>query len=66
MVPGDVVCLATDIFPDEVGKMKFLVLYLGVYLYAVAYGNRYPLRGSKDNVLSSTLAENVSDVSVTR
>ena len=33
MVTSDTVCLATDIFPDEVGKQKFLLLHLDGYLF---------------------------------
>ena len=36
MVTRDAVCLATDIFPDEVGKKKCLLVHLGGYLFSVA------------------------------
>ena len=39
MVTRDAVCLATDIFPDEVGKKKCLLVHLGGYLFSVAQGH---------------------------
>ena len=48
----DAVCQATNLFPDEVGTKKCLLLYLFGYLFIVAYDNRYLVRGSKKNVLS--------------
>ena len=52
--------LVTDIFPDEAGKQNFLLLHLDRYLFSVANGNRYLPRGSEENVLSITIARNVS------
>ena len=60
MVTSDAVWLAIDIFPDEVEKKKFLLLHLDGYLFSVAHGNRYLPRGNKENVLSTTIAGNVS------
>ena len=37
-------------------KMNFLLLCLYWYLFSVVIGNRYLLRGSKDNVLSTTIS----------
>ena len=45
MVASGAVCLATDIFPDEVGKKKFLLLHLDGFLFSVAHGIRYLPRG---------------------
>ena len=42
-----VLCLATNILPDEVEKRKFLLLHLGGSLLSVTHGNRYLPRGSK-------------------
>ena len=60
MVASDALCLAIDIFLDEVGKMKFLLLHLDGYLFSVAHDNRYLPRGSNENVLSITIVGNVS------
>ena len=49
-------CLSTDTFPNEEEKL----LNLGRYLFSVAYGNIYLSRGSKENVLSITIAGNLS------
>ena len=49
-----------DIFPDKGGKKNFLLPHLGGHLFCVAHGNRYLPRSSKENVLSITIAGNVS------
>ena len=51
-----------DMFSDEIVKIKFLLLFLVRYLLCVAHGNRYLPRGSKEDVLSITIAVNVSIV----
>ena len=48
------------IFPDEVVKMKFLERCLDRYVFSVVNGNRYLPRGSKENVLSTTITGNVT------
>ena len=48
------------IFSDEVAKIKFLLLPLDRYLFTVVSGDRYPPRGSKENVLSVTIIENMT------
>ena len=63
MVTRDMLFPVIDIFPDEVGKKKFLLLYLDGYLFNVTHGSRYLPRGSKENILSITI---VRDVSVKR
>ena len=49
----DDVCLATCIFPSEVGKKTFIFLHLGGYLFSMGHGNKYLPGGksSKENVL---------------
>ena len=37
-VARDALCLAIDIFPDEEGKKKYLLLHLDGYLFSVAHG----------------------------
>ena len=44
----DVLYLAIDIFPDQVGKRHFLLIYLDGYLFSVAHGNRYLPIGSEE------------------
>ena len=53
----NVPCLVKDtcIFSDEGVKMNFLLLFLDRYLFSVVIGNRYLPRGSKENVLSTTV-----------
>ena len=48
------------IFSDEVGKMYFILICLDRYMYNVVIGNRYLLRGSKENVVSITISGNVN------
>ena len=48
------------IFPDEVVKMKFLERCLDRYVFSVVNGNRYLPRGSKENVLPTTITGNVT------
>ena len=59
MVTKDTLCLATDIFPDEVEKQIFVLLHLGWYLFSVVHGNRYLLRCSNENVLFITITGNI-------
>ena len=47
------------ILSDKVVKMKNLLLCLDRYLFSVVTGNRYLPRGSEENVLSTTITENV-------
>ena len=60
MVTRDALRLAIAKFSVEVGKKTFLLLHLYGYLFNVAHGNRYLPRGSKENVLSITIAGKVS------
>ena len=48
------------ILSDEVVKMKFLLLWLDRCLFSVVSGNRYLLRGSKENVLSTSITGNIT------
>ena len=48
------------ILSDEVVKIKLLELCLDRYLLSVVSGNRYLLRGSKQNVRSTTIIRNVT------
>ena len=57
---GWLLLLEIDRIPDEVEKKKFLFLHLARYLFNVAHGNRYTHKGSKENALSTIIAENVS------
>ena len=59
IVTRDSLCLTIDIFPDKGGK-KNLLPHLGGCLFSLAHGNRYLPRSSKENVLSITIAANVS------
>ena len=46
-------CMVIVILSDEVVKIKLLELSLDRYLLSVVSGNRYLLRGSKQNVRST-------------
>ena len=59
MASRDVLCLTIGIFLNEVGK-DFLFLHLGDYLFNVAHDNRDLPRGRKENVISITIAQNLS------
>ena len=52
--------LVIVIFPDEVVKMKFLLLCLDRYLFSVVIDNRYQPRGSKETVLSTSNTGNIT------
>ena len=60
MVTRDDLYPVIDVFPDEVGKKKYLLLHLDGYLFSMAHDNEYLPRGSKENALSITVAGNVS------
>ena len=60
MVAQNAPCLVIVVFSDEVVKMKCLVIYLDRYLFSVVNGNKYLPRGSKENILSITIAGNVT------
>ena len=60
MVPRNMPYLVIVIFSDELVKMNFSLLCLDCYLFSVVSGNRYPPRGSKENVLSTTIIGNVT------
>ena len=48
------------ILSEEVVKMEFFLLYLDRYLFSVVSGSRYLPKGSKESVLSITIAGNVT------
>ena len=48
------------ILSDEVVEMLLLLLCLDRYLFSVNSGKRYLPKGSKQNVLSTTITENVT------
>ena len=52
--------LVIFIFSDELVKMYFILICLDRYMYNVVIGNRYLLRGSKENVVSITNSGNVN------
>ena len=56
MVTRNAPHLVIVIFSDEVVKMEFL----DRYLFSVVIENRYLPRGSKENVLSITITQNVT------
>ena len=60
MVTRNTSHLIIVIFPDEVVKLKFLLLGLDRYLFSVVRGNRYLPRGSEENALSITITGNVT------
>ena len=60
MVTRNTPHLVIVIFSDEVVKMKFLLLCLDRHLFSVVVGNRYPPRGSKENVFSITIIGSVT------
>ena len=46
---------ATDFFPDEVVKIKLLLLCLAWYLFSTVHGNKNLLIGSKEDEFSITI-----------
>ena len=52
--------LVIVIFSDEVVKMNFSLPCLDWYVFSVVSGNIYLPRGSKENVLSTTIIGNVT------
>ena len=52
--------LVIVIFSDDLVEIKFLLLCLDRYLFSVVSGNRYLPRGSKENVLSTTITGNIT------
>ena len=60
MVTRNTPCLVIVRFSDEVVKMKFLLLCLDRYLCSVVSGNGYLPRGSKENILSTTITGNLT------
>ena len=46
MVTRDDLYPVIDVFPDEVGKKKYLLLHLDGYLFSMADYNRYLPRGT--------------------
>ena len=64
MVTQDALCLTIDMFPDEVWKKKFLLLHLDGYWFSVTHGNRHLPWGCKQNVLSISIAGNISAILV--
>ena len=51
---------AIDFFPDEVVKIKLLLLCLAWYLFSTVHGNKHLPRDSKEDELSITINRNVS------
>ena len=60
MVTRNIPHLIIVIFSDQVVKMKVLILCLDRHLFSVVSGNRYLPRGSKENVLSTTIIGNIT------
>ena len=52
-------CLVIVIFSDEVVKMNFLLLCEDRYLFNVVSDNIYLNKGSKENVISTSITENI-------
>ena len=59
----DALCLAIDIFPDEVVK-RFFFPTSGRFLFDVVHGNRFLPKDIKENVLFITIALNIFVISV--
>ena len=60
MVTRNTPHLIIVILSEEVVKMKFVLLCLDRYLFSVVSGNGYLPRGSKENMLSTTITGNVT------
>ena len=60
MVTRDSLCLIIDILKKDLEIKTFLLFHLNGYLLSMTHGNRFLLRGSKEIILSITIAGNVS------
>ena len=64
MVTRNMPHLVIVIFSDEVVKLNFSLPCLDWYLFSVLSGNRYLPRGSRENVLSTTIIWECSYVQI--
>ena len=60
MVTRNASYLIIVVLSDEVVKINFLLLCLDRYLFSMVGHNRYLLRSSKENVLSTAITGNVT------